>query len=127
MGSNKIVKDNMKNQEFNRNKSCKSKFPYSTEQAAKNVAKKFNQTTYCCPVCFCWHNTSLEKWEDEYVHISKYIGMEERALKAEEKYKLSDEKYKKKYLKIINRQIIKLQEYKQKIKQLNVLLEYEKR
>jgi len=80
------------------------------------VAKKFNQNTYCCPVCFCWHNTSCDKWQDEYVHIDKYNNL----LKNYESLVGSKNVGKKqRYIDMIYKQGKKLREYKRKIKELN--------
>jgi hypothetical protein len=63
-----------------RMKMCKDKVSFTNIAAAKRRAEKFGQRVYECPVCFCYHCTSLEKWQDEFVPIKKY----QRAMKEAE-------------------------------------------
>ena len=51
---------------------CKGKVSFQNIGAAKATAREYNQRVYECPVCFCYHCTSLEDWKDEFVPIEKY-------------------------------------------------------
>lgn len=46
---------------------CQSKASFWSKERAEKSAAKFGQRVYECPVCFCWHCTSLENWRDEFV------------------------------------------------------------
>lgn len=46
---------------------CGKKATFTTKGKAEQVAAKFGQRVYECPVCFCWHATSKENWKYEYV------------------------------------------------------------
>lgn len=52
-----------------RHKMCKDKVSFTTKKAALKRAEMFNQRVYECPVCFCFHCTSKEKIEDEFVGL----------------------------------------------------------
>lgn len=56
----------------NKIKMCKNKNSFQTIGAAKAAAKKFGQRVYECPVCFCYHCTSLDDWRSEFVTIEKH-------------------------------------------------------
>lgn len=76
--------------EFRRIKMCKGKVSFTNKTAALKVAEKHNQNVYECPVCFCFHCTSLQNWKDEFVPVAKYQAL----LKANEQLILASSKYK---------------------------------
>lgn len=47
-------------------KMCKGKLSFHTISAAKKIAIKYDQRVYECPICFCYHTTSLEDWRQEF-------------------------------------------------------------
>lgn len=51
---------------------CGRKYAYPTEKSARKNAENFGQRVYKCPVCFCWHCTSLENWKHEYITVTKH-------------------------------------------------------
>lgn len=55
-----------------RRKACVGKVAFHTYRTALCVAEKYNQTVYECPVCFCYHCTSLQNWRDEFVPVQKH-------------------------------------------------------
>ena len=55
----------------NKNKMCGKKVSFRTKAAAEKIQVKYpNQRIYECPICFCWHLTTLENWE--YLYIDRY-------------------------------------------------------
>jgi len=58
-------------------KMCKSKRSFRTLLEAERVAAKFEQRSYHCPICFTYHNTSKENWQDEFLYeedVFKVLG-----------------------------------------------------
>lgn len=41
-------------------KSCKRKRSFFTQREANVTGKRFNQRSYKCPVCHCWHLTKQD-------------------------------------------------------------------
>lgn len=72
---------------INRAKMCKNKISFRSKAAALEKATKFNQRVYECPICFCWHTTSKENWEDLYVPIEKHQNL----VRDTEKFKVKAE------------------------------------
>lgn len=48
-------------------KMCKNKRSFHNKVAAEKVAERFGQRVYECPICFCFHCTSKENWQDEFL------------------------------------------------------------
>lgn len=46
---------------------CDKKVSFRSKGKAEAVAAKFGQRIYECPICFCWHCTSKEDWQQEFV------------------------------------------------------------
>ena len=74
------------NRLINRSKMCYKKASFQTEKAAVKVAKEHNQNVYECPICFCWHCTSQENWQLEFIPIDKYNEILEQLEKLKTKH-----------------------------------------
>lgn len=48
-------------------KMCKNKASFRSRERAEQVANNFGQRVYECPICFCFHCTSKENWQDEFL------------------------------------------------------------
>lgn len=46
---------------------CGPKLSFRTRAKAQEIADKYGQRVYECPVCFCFHCTSKENWQDEFI------------------------------------------------------------
>lgn len=46
---------------------CLNKVSFRTKEKAEEAAARWGQRVYECPVCFCWHCTSLENWKYEFI------------------------------------------------------------
>lgn len=58
---------------MNRSKMCVRKVSFTNKAKARKIADKFDQRIYECPICFCWHTTAKEKWQDEFVRVEDHI------------------------------------------------------
>src|SRR5690242_3912356 len=54
-------------------KMCIRKVSFTTKAKAQAIADKFSQRVYECPICFCWHTTSKENWQDEFIRMEDHI------------------------------------------------------
>ena len=48
-------------------KMCRNKDSFYSRSRAEASAARWGQRVYECPICFCWHCTSKENWQDEFV------------------------------------------------------------
>ena len=65
---------------------CQHKVSFNTKKKAALVAAKFGQRVYECPICFCWHCTKKERWEDEFVRVETHVvalSQQESAIRGE--------------------------------------------
>jgi hypothetical protein len=46
---------------------CINKISFRNRDRAERSAAIYGQRIYECPICFCWHCTSKENWQDEFV------------------------------------------------------------
>lgn len=69
-----------------RHSMCGTKAAFRTQKSAEKIAIKFHQRTYECPICFCWHCTSLENWRDEFVrkdYMDRRLAQQEATIRGE--------------------------------------------
>lgn len=51
---------------------CLKKVRFNTKKKAGEVAERYSQRVYECPICMGFHLTSKEDWRDEFVCVEKY-------------------------------------------------------
>lgn len=54
-----------------RSKMCDKKGSFYSLARAETSAAKWGHRVYECPICFCWHCTSRDNWQDEFVDAEK--------------------------------------------------------
>jgi len=54
-----------------RSKMCEKKGSFYSRARAEKSAAKWGQRVYECPICFCWHCTSKDNWQEEFVDAEK--------------------------------------------------------
>lgn len=81
-------------------RNCYKKCSFRTQAKAQAVADKYDQRDYRCPICFCWHCTSLENWRDEFVSIEKYQSVHKEMEKAKDTARKENERRKRLSVKI---------------------------
>lgn len=94
-----------------RTRMCGNKSTFYSQGRANKHADKYGQRVYECPICFCWHCTSKENWQEEFTDAEvakRQLATLENKLRAEFNRKITAK----------NVQIMELQKENRHLKRL---------